>query len=278
LHHFFMRTRRLNPLNLPIITLLSDFGLQDGYVASMKGVILEICPNARLVDISHLIAPQDVRSGAFVLYASYQYFPRGTVHLAVVDPGVGTERRAVAIRTGSSFFVGPDNGLFSLILKKETKWETRKLENPKLRRSSVSSTFHGRDLFAPAAAHLACGVGFHTLGPLVLDPISPQWREPIIAKGEVIGEVIHIDRFGNATTNVRSEILEKRGPADQWRITTGKSEIRSIRQTYGRVRTGEALALTGSTGFIEIAVNQGNAACELELDLGTKVSFRLEDF
>lgn len=261
-------------MNSHIITLLTDFGLQDGYVASMKGVILQICPDAKLVDISHLIAPQSVSSGAFVLRACYEYFPHGTVHLAVVDPGVGTGRGALAIRIRTCFFVGPDNGLFSLILRKETGWEARKLDNPQFRRSPLSSTFHGRDLFAPAAAHIACGVRFDTLGPLC-DPVSPHWEGPIIGRGEVKGEVIHIDRFGNAITNVPSETLEKQGPVGKWTITAGKSEINSIERTYGRVRTGEPLALTGSTGFIEIAVNQGNAASELELGLGAIVTFRL---
>lgn len=261
-------------MSSPIITLLSDFGLQDGYAACMKGVILEICPGAKLVDISHLIAPHGVRSGAFVLYASYEYFPRGTVHLAVVDPGVGTERGAIAIRTGSSFFVGPDNGIFSLILEKETGWEARRLENPQFRRSPLSSTFHGRDLFAPAAAHLACGASFDDLGPCC-DPALPAWGRPITRDGEVTGEVIHIDRFGNAITNVPGEILEKQGPAEKWMIEAGKSVINSIRQTYGRAVMGEALALAGSAGFIEVAVNQGNAAAELELHPGTRVVFRL---
>lgn len=263
-------------MSSPIITLLSDFGLQDGYVASMKGVILEICPAARLVDISHLITPQDVRSAAFVLYATYEYFPHGSVHLAVVDPGVGTERGAIAIRTASCFFVGPDNGLFSLILKKETGWEARRLENRQFRRNSVSSTFHGRDLFAPAAAHIASRVQFSTLGP-ACEPICLPWDEPIIGRGEVKGEVIHIDRFGNAVTNVPSETLEKQGPPEKWMITAGKSLIHSIQKTYGRAGIGEALALTGSTGFIEIAVNRGNAASELELAPGAKVTFRLSN-
>ena len=259
-----------------IITLLTDFGILDGYVASMKGVILNICPDAKLVDISHLIAPQSVRSGAFVLYACYEYFPHGTIHLAVVDPGVGTERGAVAIRTRSCFFVGPDNGLFSMILRKETGWEARRLENRQFRRSPLSSTFHGRDLFAPAAAHIARGVRFDTLGP-ACDPVSPHWDEPSIGKGEVRGEVIHVDRFGNAITNVLSETLEKQAPVEKWMITAEKSAISSIEQTYGGVRTGEPLALTGSAGFIEIAVNQGNAASELELGLGTRVTFRLSN-
>jgi len=264
-------------LSSPVITLLSDFGLQDGYVASMKGVILEICPDAVLVDISHLIAPQNVRSGAFVLYASYEYFPQGTVHLAVVDPGVGTERGTVAIRTEQFFFVGPDNGLFSLVLRKEADREARRLENRQFMRSPLSSTFHGRDLFAPVAAHLARGVPFDTLGPACA-PISPRWGEPPIGKGKVAGEVIHIDRFGNAIVNVLSETLERQGPGEKWSITAGKSTINCIRQTYGQAKTGEALALTGSTGFIEIAVNHGNAASELGLEVGTGVVFRLAEF
>ncbi len=264
-------------MSSPIITLLSDFGLQDGYVGTMKGVILSICPDAKLVDLSHLIAPQNVRSGAFVLLASYGYFPPGTVHLAVVDPGVGTERGAIAVRTRSSFFVGPDNGLFSLVLRNETGWEARSLENPQFRRSPMSSTFHGRDLFAPAAAHLALGVRFDTLGSACA-PVFPRWGQPIIGKGEVQGEVIHIDRFGNAVTNVRSEVLEKQGPGEKWTIEAVKSQINSIHKTYGRVGTGEALALSGSSGFVEIAVNQGNAASKLNLEMGTKVTFRLAGF
>ena len=260
-------------MNPPIITLLTDFGLQDGYVASMKGVILEICPEAKLVDISHLIAPQDVRSGAFVLYTSYEFFPKGTIHLAVIDPGVGTERCAIAIRAGSRFFVGPDNGLFSFVLK-QTGWEARKLENRQFWKSKLSSTFHGRDLFAPVAAHIARGENFDALGP-ACDPVFLQWSEPIVGKGEVEGEVIHIDRFGNAIINVMRETLEKQGPAENWTTRAGKTVINSIQQTYGRVAAGKALALTGSSGFIEIAINHGNAAYELGLRSGTRVTFRL---
>ena len=260
----------------PLITLLTDFGLQDGYVASMKGVILGICPDAKLVDISHLIAPQNVRSAAFVLCSSYGYFPPGTIHLAIVDPGVGTERGAIAIRAGSCFFVGPDNGVFSLVLKKEARWESRRLENRQFRRNPLSSTFHGRDLFAPAAAHIARGVRFDTLGPACA-PTPVEWGEPMIGEAEVEGEVIHIDRFGNAITNVMRETLETRGPVDKWTIEAGETTIDSIELTYGRVRAGEVLALSGSSGFIEIAINQGNAASELGLPQGTKATFRLSN-
>jgi S-adenosylmethionine hydrolase len=278
LHYFFKRIPREAGITLgsPLITLLTDFGLQDGYVACMKGVILEICPDAKLVDISHLIAPCNVRSAAFVLYSSYAYFPRGTIHLAVVDPGVGTERGAIAFRTGPGFFVGPDNGLFSLVLRKEALLEARRIENRQFRRSPLSSTFHGRDLFAPAAAHIARGVPLEAIGPLC-DPAFVEWSEPIIGDAEVKGEVIHIDRFGNAIINVTRQTLESRGPLEKWTISAGKTAIYSIEQTYGRVRAGEALALTGSSGFIEIALNQGNAALELGLAQGTKVTFRLSN-
>ena len=261
-------------MSRPLITLLSDFGLQDGYVASMKGVILGICPDAELVDISHLMAPQNIRSAAFILCSSYEYFPPGTIHLVVVDPGVGTERGAMAIRTGSCFFVGPDNGSFSLVLKNEPRWEARKLENGQFRRNPLSSTFHGRDLFAPAAAHIAQGVPFDDFGPLC-DPLFAEWGEPVVGKGEVKGEVIHIDRFGNAITNVMRKTLETQGPVEKWLIDAGEMTINSIETTYGSVGAGKVLALTGSSGFIEIAVNQGNAAFELGLAQGTKTTFRL---
>jgi hypothetical protein len=261
-------------MSRPLITLLSDFGLQDGYVASMKGVILGICPDAKLVDISHLIAPRNVRSAAYVLCSSYGYFPHGTIHLVVVDPGVGTERVPIAIRTGSCFFVGPDNGSFSLALKNESQWEARKLENAKFRRDPPSSTFHGRDIFAPAAAHIARGVPFDALGP-PCRPVFVEWGEPLIGKAEVRGEVIHIDRFGNAITNVMRKTLEEQGPVEKWIIDAGATTINSIEPTYGRVGAGQALALTGSSGFIEIAVNQGDAASELGLAQGSKITFRL---
>lgn len=256
----------------PVITLLTDFGLQDGYVAAMKGVILQICPDARLVDISHLVPPQDIRSAAFVLLTCYEYFPPGTIHLAVVDPGVGTERKAIAVHAGSHFFVGPDNGIFSLVLHKETTWEARSLENPAYWRMPLSETFHGRDLFAPVAAHLACSVSFDQLGP-ICNPLVPRWSTPTVHIGRIEGEVIHVDRFGNAITNVSRGLLEKRAPLRQWRVRTEKTAIDAISETYGQAHPGQALALSGSSGFIEIAVREGSAAAELEIIPGAIVLF-----
>lgn len=257
-----------------IVTLTSDFGLRDWYVASMKGVILDIDPEARLVDISHQIAPQDVRSGAFVLFASYGCFPCGTVHLAVVDPGVGTGRLAIAVRTASGIFIGPDNGIFSLVLQKEEAWEARSLENPDLQRKPVSRTFHGRDIFAPAAAHLAAGIEFELLGPACA-PVISQWASPSCTSAGIEGEVIHIDRFGNAITNVTPDALGEPGQSVRWKVRAGEGAGLPVLETYGLVSPGSALALVGSSGFLEIAVNQGNAASELGLYTGTGVLFSL---
>ncbi|MFZ2446931.1 MAG: SAM-dependent chlorinase/fluorinase [Syntrophobacteraceae bacterium] len=257
----------------PIITLLTDFGLRDGYVASMKGVILGIAPDAAPVDISHLIAPQDVRSAAFVLFTCYECFPHRTVHLAVVDPGVGTDRGAIAVRAGSFFLVGPDNGIFSLVLRKETGWRARSLENTDFHRQPASATFHGRDIFAPVAAHLARGAPFEALGPECAPAIS-EWASPIRTAEGIEGEVIHIDRFGNAVTNITREMPGDLGPSERWSVSAEKASGLPVLGAYGLAAAGSALALVGSSGFFEIAVNGGNAASELGLRPGSKVYFR----
>ncbi|MCE5335393.1 MAG: SAM-dependent chlorinase/fluorinase, partial [Desulfobacteraceae bacterium] len=213
-------------------------------------------------------------SAAFVLFTAYEYFPHGTIHLVVVDPGVGTERKPLAIRTRSHFFVGPDNGVFSLVLAREENWEARCLENPRFRREPVSMTFHGRDLFAPVAAHLACGTSFDRLGP-VCSPAEPPWGAPVIGKGRIEGEVIHVDRFGNAVTNVPIKDLEEQAPAQDWTVAAGDIVITGLKGTYGQARPQEVLGLAGSSGFVEIAVNQGSAASLLGLGPGLKVQFLL---
>jgi len=254
-----------------IITLLSDFGLQDGYVASMKGVILSICPDVQLVDISHMIPPQDIRAGAFILGAVYGDFPPGTIHLAVVDPGVGTNRRAIAIETPSCFFVGPDNGIFSWALLRENHVETRSLENPQYFQPAISNTFHGRDIFAPVAAHLARGAEFGLLGP-PCQPYAAQWTTPVRTAEGVCGEVIHIDRFGNAITNLDRETLASFAVPDAWTVHVRDAVTCKTAHAYADGEPGDLVALLGSSGCLEIAVNQGNAARTFGIRTGDPVS------
>ena len=253
----------------PIITLTSDFGLSDGYVASMKGVILGIAPDAGLVDISHLIPPQEVRSAALVLATCYECFPAGTVHLAVVDPGVGTERRAIAVRTRSGFFVGPDNGIFSLVLAKETGWEARSLESEELWRKPVSGTFHGRDIFAPVAAGIARGVAFELVGPVCF-PAVLEWSSPVVGRTEVEGEIIHIDRFGNCITNVTKEHLNATGPLESWCLRAGGIEIPSILETYREGSAGRGARCRGKQRIHRDSGKSGQRRVAVGIAFGNK--------
>jgi len=259
-----------------IITLLTDFGLEDGYVAAMKGVIAGIAPDADVVDVTHLIPPQDVASGRFRLLTVTPYFPPGTVHLAVVDPGVGTRRRAVAVRSSSgSLLVGPDNGLLLGALEADPAVAAVELSEPRFWRTSApSATFHGRDVFDPVAAHLARGVALELLGPAVaLDSLVsdelPPWR-PVPGGAE--GAVQAVDRFGNLISNVPGTVLSAVGA---WTASIAGRTVTG-RGTYGDVPPGEALALVGSHGFVEIAVRQGSARNALEASIGMAVAIRCE--
>ena len=243
----------------PVITFLTDFGLQDGYVAAMKGVVLGIAPEARLVDITHLIPPQDIRWGSYILKSCYAEFPPGTIHVAVVDPGVGTHRRAIAVQTSRFIFVGPDNGLFSYVLEEEAFAEVSLLENRSLFRSAISPTFHGRDIFAPVAAHLAAGAPFQALGPAVAPVVSP-WVRPIIAASFLDGEVLGIDRFGNIVTNIQRKHLADWAHESDFEIFLEDQKIPVLASTYADLPAGHPLALWGSSNHLEIAVNQGHAA------------------
>ena len=259
-----------------IITLLTDFGLEDGYVAAMKGVIAGIAPDADVVDVTHLIPPQDVASGRFRLLTVTPYFPPGTVHLAVVDPGVGTRRRALAVRSSSgSLLVGPDNGLLLGALEADPAVAAVELSEPRFWRTPApSATFHGRDVFAPVAAHLARGVALELLGPAVaLDSLVsvelPPWR-PVPGGAE--GAVQAVDRFGNLISNVPGTVLSGVGA---WTASIAGRTVTG-RGTYGDVPPGEALALVGSHGFVEIAVRQGSARNALEASIGMAVAIRCE--
>jgi S-adenosylmethionine hydrolase len=254
----------------PIITLLTDFGLEDHYAASVKGVALSICQNARLVDVTHLIPPQDVRAGAFVLGAAYASFPIGSVHLAVVDPGVGTSRRALAVSAHGHFFIGPDNGIFAWVLEGAPDYRAVSLENREYWRSRVSATFHGRDIFGPVAAHLASGVPLEALG-LPCTPSEPPWRQrPIIFEDIVEGEVIHVDRFGNAISNIRESDIGAFVSGSRWTVHAAGRRVPLV-FTYGEAETGTPVALIGSCGHLEIAVVCGSAARKLGLRPGDPI-------
>lgn len=252
-----------------IITLCTDFGLRDGYVAAMKGVMLSIAPGVRLVDISHNVAPQSVREGAFVLYSAYRFFSPGTVHLVVVDPGVGSERRAVAVRVGEHLFVAPDNGILGYVLREENEVEAVSLTDPTYWRGEVSETFHGRDIFAPVAAHLAQGVALGDMG----EPLEKlvQLDLPVARRqddGSIIGHVIHIDGFGNVVTDIPADMLQDR---DRWQVMAGKERIIGLSSTYASAAKGDLVALIGSHGFLEIAVREGSAARIAHLHVGDTV-------
>jgi S-adenosylmethionine hydrolase len=274
-----------------LVTLLTDFGLADGYVGTMKGVILGIAPGTQLVDISHAIAPQQVRQAAYVLYASYSYFPTHAVHLVVVDPGVGSARRSIAVRTPAGTFVGPDNGVFSYVMYRERVEVVVDLGDSRYRSSSVSHTFHGRDIFAPAAAHLAAGVSMIEMGPLVNDVVLlPRPRLELMGS-DLVGEVMHIDRFGNVITSVgrlewaQDELMLQaafgqvqesvRFDAARAVVEVAGHRITSVRRTYAEVETGMPLALVGSSGHLEVAVRDGSAAEVRDLHLGDEVFVRL---
>jgi S-adenosylmethionine hydrolase len=243
---------------MPIITLLTDFGSQDYFVSAMKGVILSINPDVRIVDITHEIPPQDIRGASFNLLAVYKSFPAGTIHVAVVDPSVGSARRAVIVGCAGQFFVGPDNGVFSWICEREGHSLAVHLSNEKFFRHPVSQTFHGRDIFAPAAAALSNGVALEEFGPTIDDLIQLESLEPKrIDGGRLEATIIHIDRFGNCITNLTRDHLG----ANAKLIVSGR-EVSSFREFFAE-RGGnqdDAFCLFGSAGFLEIAAQNASAA------------------
>jgi S-adenosylmethionine hydrolase len=256
----------------PLITLTTDFGTRDAYVAAMKGVLLSIAPQACLVDITHEIHPQDVLEAAFVLREAVPYFPPGTIHLVVVDPGVGTERRAVALRHGAHRFVGPDNGIFSLVLGTEQPEALVELDRPAFWRTPTPSrTFHGRDIFAPVAGHLATGKALEELGTPRERLSTLRWVEPSANPEGLQGWVVHIDRFGNCITNISRTLFEQYGHGRPFRCYVGSHIFHQIHPTYGAVAQGEALLLFGSSDYLEVAVNGGNAAELLDISRGASV-------
>jgi hypothetical protein len=254
-----------------MITLTSDFGLKDPYVAEMKGVILTINPKATLIDITHEVEKFNIRMAAFMLASATRYFPQGTIHLAVVDPGVGTQRRAILIQTKKSFFVGPDNGILILAAQNQGIEHIYQLTNPKLMLPQISSTFHGRDIFAPATAYLDKGVRPSEFGPEINDPINPEFAIIKRTNSSLIGEIMHIDGFGNIITNLN----EKDIPQKYAKIVNVELPDISLKlnfgKTYAQAKFKEPIALIGSHGFLEIGLNQGNAAEKFHVKAGDNI-------
>ena len=244
----------------PVIALLTDFGLQDPYVGAMKGAILSACPEATLVDVLHDVPAHDVAAGALALDAAYRHFPGGTVFVAVIDPGVGSPRRPVAVGAGRWLFVGPDNGLFTFVLEAHAAARVHLLANPVLYREPFSPVFHGRDLFGPAAGHIARGLPIEEVGPVAADTVRlvhpPKAR---LAEGWE-GEVVHVDRFGNLTTNLlESDLVALGGRGlEALEVTLGAQALPLVR-SYSDVEPRAACALVGSSGRLEIAVHRGRA-------------------
>ena len=278
----------------PIIALLTDFGLQDPYVGVMKAVMRRICPDADFIDISHAIQPQNVREAGLALLTAHRYFAAGTIFLVVVDPGVGSARRPIAVQTDTYCFVAPDNGVLSYALDGASVQAVVELSNPDYHLQPVSQTFHGRDIFAPAAAHLATGVSIAMLGA-ALDSFQ-RFPAPalMIEKDRLVGEVIHIDHFGNVVTSIgefvwtapgRLRLVPRFSSAsekdslrpEEMKISLGSHLVRGVQPTYSEAPRGEMLALIGSSGFLEIAVNQGDCAARTGASIGDRVEVSIYD-
>jgi S-adenosyl-L-methionine hydrolase (adenosine-forming) len=260
-----------------VITLTTDFSLHDSYVGTMKGVILRIFPEARLVDISHQISPQDILEASLVLESGYRYFPVGTVHLVVVDPGVGGGRRPIIVMGSEHYFVGPDNGTFTRILEQDPEATVREITENKFLLPKVSDTFHGRDIFAPVAAYLGRGIDPAEFGPLVGQSRRLEVPVPMIWGDQIRGEVIHIDSFGNIVSNVSREQFEKSVQKRRFRIWINGRTIDRINRTYEEGEQGRPLALFGSTDLLEIAVAGGRAERRIGAGKGDTVLIQMEE-
>jgi len=258
----------------PVITLLTDFGLTDHYVGAMKGAILCICPDAQIIDISHGVQPYQIAEGAYTLSQVWQHFPPGTVHVAVVDPGVGSSRRAILVEAGGQYFSAPDNGVLTAVFDSQPDWKARQITAREYLRDEVSQTFHGRDIFAPVAAHLAAGVSFEQFGPAISDPVILASMRPVqVAPGEWTGIVLKVDHFGNVITcfpwrdfrNIATESFE---------LVLGRTAIRQYHANFSSSQSGQLFVVNGSSGFLEISLNQEDAARFLQIGPGDPMVLR----
>ena len=258
---------------MAIISLTTDFGLSDPYVGLMKAVILDICPDARIVDLTHAVPPQDVLAGAIALESTIGLFPQGSIHVAVVDPGVGGTRAPIAMRTrGGGVYVGPDNGLFTYVLAKEPSLLAVCLNRPQYHRQPVSHTFHGRDIFAPVAAHLANGVSLEQVGSPIVDLATIQIPQPVLEDDAMILHVVSIDRFGNLITYLTAAHFQQWAsswPDSSLTLTLPNQQIHQLSLTFSDVAAGQSLAYFGSSGRLEIAVRNANASERFNASVGT---------
>jgi S-adenosylmethionine hydrolase len=263
---------------LSLITLITDFGIKDGNVGVMKGVIWSLAPDSQIADLSHSISPQNIREAALILSRAVPYFPAGTIHVAVVDPGVGTSRRPMAAQLGNQLFVLPDNGLLSLVLEQNERsglpGKFIHLDRPQFWLAKVSHVFHGRDIFAPAAGHLASGIPIDQLGSPFTDPIRLSFPQPQKTLNGLQGEVIHIDHFGNISSNIRQEHLKNEREIT---VNFGKVRIQGLVHTFAEKPPGTLVALYGSTGNLIVCVVNGNAAQQLNASLGDIITVSMSD-
>ena len=259
------------------ITLLTDFGLRDSYVAQMKGVIYSIAENVRIVDITHDVSPQNIEEGAFLLYTSIPYFPKDTIHLAVVDPGVGTSRKGIVIDCGDYILVGPDNGLLIPSAKRRKDFTVYEIKNRNILLDKITHTFHGRDVFAPVTAHIAKGMALEEVGEVIEDYVDLDLDLGKVLDNKIIGKIMHVDRFGNLVTNIEERIIEKfmrYGDEVDLVARNRRYRIRFLK-SYGFAERGELFATIGGMGFLEISVNMGSAKERIGVNIGDGITLIL---
>lgn len=266
---------------MSVISLTTDFGIKDGNVGVMKGVIWGISPEARISDLSHMIAPQNIREAALILLRSALYFPENSVHIVVVDPGVGTARRPMAAKIGTQYYVGPDNGTITLLLEKAEKlgWSAEfvHLNVPHYWLPEISYVFHGRDIFAPVAAHLSAGVPLASLGTPFQNPVRLEFPQPEKTASGWRGQIIHVDHFGNASSNIRVETLgEAFKTKEKIIVHASGAEIKGLVNTFGERAVGELIALLGSTGNLILSVVNGSAVERLQIQVGDPIEVTIE--
>ena len=263
------------PDSTKIITLLTDFGTKDGYAGIMKGVILGINPKVTIVDISHEIPKWDIKAAAFVLQSAYRYFPSGTIHVIVIDPGVGSEREILAVQTKDYLFLAPDNGLLSLVFDREPECTVYRVSRREKYLGDVSQTFHGRDIFAPIAAHLSKKVPLSEIGEPYADAVCGLFPKPKVDSNKIEGEIVYQDGFGNLISNISEHEIAESGISENAVIDIKGKTIHGLRTSYASAPAGELLALISSAGFLEIACNKCSAAEILRASIGTLIAIRL---